>query len=105
MANHNPPANGFNNNPENINRNGRPPKEHTLTDILKEALSQPRTESGKLKKQELIDLMLELALDERDKDMIKYIFDRTDGKPRQSMDIDAKTNLNVIYLDKQDEEI
>ena len=87
MANPNP-STGFQDHPENINTEGRPPKDHTLTEILKDALKQPRTEDGKLKKEQLIDLMLEMALTDKDKDMIKYIFDRTDGKARQGMDID-----------------
>lgn len=100
-------GNGFDKHPENINRNGRPPKDHTLTEILKEALAQPRDEDGKLKKEQLIDLMLELALNEKDKDMIKYIFDRTDGKPRQGMDIDlsgetTQTTRFVVEGNEQD---
>lgn len=82
------PKNGFAEHPENINREGRPPKDHTLTELLKEALKQPRTKDGKIKKQALIDIMLEMAIDDKDKDMIKYIFDRTDGKPKMSMDVE-----------------
>ena len=43
------------------NPNGRPPKEHTLTDLLREALEQPYNETGKSKKQAVIDKVFELA--------------------------------------------
>ena len=88
MANHNP-STSFADHPENINRAGRPPKDMSLTELLKQALSQPRTEDGKTKKQELIDIMLDMALTDKDKDMIKYLFNRVDGMPKQSMDIEV----------------
>lgn len=64
---------------------GRPPKEHCLTDLLKEALDQPHNQTGTTKKQMLIDKMYELA-EQGDVNILKYLFDRIDGKPLQTIE-------------------
>ena len=33
--------------------------------------------------------MLDMALTDKDKDMIKYLFNRVDGMPKQSMDVEV----------------
>lgn len=104
MSNHNTPTTGFHTNPENINRNGRPPKDHTLTELLKKALSQPRTEDGKTKKQELIDIMLDLALVDKDKDIMKYIYNRLEGMPKQSMDIEVEDITPTKFIIEGEED-
>ena len=80
------PTNGFDKRSEDINRNGRPPKEFTLTNILRENLNQVNDETGKTKKQEVIDKMYELAVDKGDVQMMKYLIDRIDGKPLQTIE-------------------
>lgn len=67
------------------NPKGRPPKEHCLTDLLKEALEQEHNKTGKTKKQMIIDKMYELA-NEGDVSILKYLFDRIDGKPLQQIE-------------------
>jgi hypothetical protein len=52
------------------NPNGRPPKGTALTDILR----------MKLDKEKFVDLLIELAFKERDPAIIKYIYDRYEGK-------------------------
>ena len=42
---------------------GRPPKEHCLTDMLKETLDQPYNDTGKTHKQMVIEKMYERAID------------------------------------------
>lgn len=64
---------------------GRPPKEHCLTDLLKEALDQEYNDTGKTKKQMVIDKMYELAIS-GDPIILKYFFDRIDGKPLQTIE-------------------
>jgi len=78
------PSNGFDKNPQNINRNGRPPKEYSMTDLLRTALEEPYDDSGKTNKRMVIDKMLELA-NEGDSIILKYLFDRIDGKPLQQV--------------------
>ena len=93
--------NGFDKSKENINRNGRPKKEHCLTDLLKEALDQPHTKSGKTNKQMIIDKMFEKA-DAGDPIILKYLFDRIDGKPLQT--IEANIKRDETDLSKLSEE-
>ena len=93
------PTRTFADRPEDINRNGRPKKEHSLTDLLKETLNQPATEKGKTKKQEVIDKMYEIAVTKGDVQMLKYLIDRVDGKPLQQIEADIKTEgfqINII---------
>ena len=77
---------------------GRPPKEHCLTDMLKEALNQPHNETGITKKEMLINKMYELA-DGGDVNILKYLFDRIDGKPLQQIE---NTNFNHNEDDMSD---
>ena len=92
----------FSTRPENINLNGRPPKEHCLTDLLKEALDQEHTETGKTNKQMVIDKMFELA-NKGDSIILKYLFDRIDGKPLQQIEAKVETDANV-YIGKEFDE-
>ena len=56
------------------NPGGRPPKEQALTDLLKE----------KADKNELVDRLLEWS--KEDSTILRYIFDRIDGKPRETLE-------------------
>lgn len=83
------PSNGFNKNPQNINKNGRPPKEQSLTDILI-ALSE-----GKKRNINGIDYDWKEALGVKlwemafngDIHAIKYLYNRVDGSPKQSLSV------------------
>jgi len=81
--------NGFDKRPEDINHNGRPKKEHCLTDLLKETLDKERTDTGKTNKQMIIDKMFELA-EKGDSIILKYLFDRVDGKPLQTIEANVR---------------
>lgn len=72
------------------NPNGRPKKEHGLTDLLRKALDEPHDETGITNKQMVIDKMFELA-NKGDAIILKYLFDRIDGKPLQTIE---NTNFN-----------
>jgi len=74
-----------------INRKGRPKKGQSLTDILAWALDQNRTEKNEqgetrtvLSRQLLAEKLINLAL-EGDIPAIKYIMDRIDGKPVETV--------------------
>jgi hypothetical protein len=66
------------------NPNGRPKKENCLTDILK----------SKVDAEDLAERLINAA---NNGDMIamKYIYDRIDGRPKESVDIDSRSDVNM----------
>jgi hypothetical protein len=81
-----------------INRKGRPKKGQTLTDILDWALDQKRKikneetgeEKSLLLRQMLAQRLIYKAVDEGDVPAIKYIFDRLDGRPKETIEMSEK---------------
>jgi hypothetical protein len=81
-----------------INRKGRPKKGQTLTDILDWALDQKRKirneetgeEKSLLLRQMLAQRLIQKAVDEGDVPAIKYIYDRLDGKPKETIEMSEK---------------
>ena len=71
------------------NPNGRPRKGKALTDIL-ERYSKRRIENGdetkKSRKEMLAAILWDMALNDKDLAAIKYIYDRIDGRPKESID-------------------
>lgn len=55
---------------------GRPPKGEALTDVLK----------SKLNKEEIADKLIEIALEKGDLAALKYIYDRVDGRPKETIE-------------------
>ena len=68
-----------------INRAGRPPKGQALTDILNGKLDMDH-KPGKTKREAVAEKLIELAL-KGDMAALRYIFDRCDGKPRESLEL------------------
>jgi hypothetical protein len=66
----------FDKNPETINRNGRPPKEKCLTNLL----------TQKLDKDKFCEKVIELAM-EGDLTAIRYVLNYVDGMPKQTMEL------------------
>jgi hypothetical protein len=66
-----------------INRSGRPRKNQSLTEALEKELRRKRA-TGKTGKVELARTLVDLALT-GDTIVIKYIYDRLDGKPRETV--------------------
>ena len=64
------------------NPNGRPKKGTALTDVLKQKVD-PET---------IADKLIELALD-GDMPALKYVYDRIDGKPKESIDLDHSGDI------------
>ena len=93
---------GFQLKPENINRAGRPKKEEALTDLLKLYLSGTDG-SKKERNQILIEKLYKMATTQDDLAAIKYIINRIDGKPVDRKDVELNTDINVIYVDPEDE--
>jgi hypothetical protein len=83
-----------------INRKGRPKKGQTMTDILDWALDQKRKitddKTGREKllmlRHLLAERLISKAIDDGDVSAIKYIYDRLDGRPKESIDISAPRN-------------
>jgi hypothetical protein len=81
-----------------INRRGRPKKGQTLTDILDWALDQKRRikdgetgeEKSLLLRHMLAQRLIDKAVDEGDVPAIKYIFDRLDGRPKETIEMTEK---------------
>lgn len=71
----------------NINRKGRPPKGETLTDALREYAEKKDVDFGDQKlsrKQALSQKLWQMALG-GDMQAMKYIYDRIDGTPTQTI--------------------
>jgi len=66
------------------NPNGRPKKENCLTDILK----------SKVDAEDLAERLINAA-NNGDMTAMKYIYDRIDGRPRESVDIDSRSDVNM----------
>jgi hypothetical protein len=77
---------------KNINRNGRPKKGQSLTDILNFELDQK--EGGTLKRQRIAQRLVELA-EGGDFQAIRYIFDRTDGKCAETVKADIAGKMAI----------
>jgi hypothetical protein len=69
-----------------INRRGRPKKGQALTDILNYKLDQ-RDGSGKLQREAVAEKLIGLAL-EGDMTAIRYVMDRVDGKPKETLSLE-----------------
>jgi hypothetical protein len=77
------------------NPHGRPKKGKGLTDLLEKTLAKKRLD-GKTGKAALADALIALAIDEKDIAAIKYVYDRVDGRPRESVtfgNTDIETKL------------
>lgn len=80
MPNPNPKS-GFDVNPQNINRNGRPPKGYSITEWFREMLS-----SNPEVKEELGNAILEKAR-KGDVAAQKLVWNYIDGMPQQKVDV------------------
>lgn len=85
---------GFRDHPENINRKGRPKKGETFTDVIEIELNkknvQLKTENGVeliSGKEAVVRKLINLAVVDESFPAIKYLMDRMDGSPRQSVSV------------------
>lgn len=104
------PVAGFNANPQNINKKGRPKEAWTMSGILKEALEE-QDETGTPYKLIINRKLRSLAL-QGDIVAIKEVNNRIDGQSQQKTDITSGgkpipllTNLNVSNNDSDKETI
>lgn len=96
------PPEGFNKHPENINRNGRPKKGLTLTDIAKEILEEEIIKDGKptgrTRKEALIRRVADLAY-EGNETMIKLLWNYVDGLPKERVEIEGKVGHYITQVE------
>jgi len=70
------------------NPRGRPRKGETLTDLLREKLETTKTTRDKLtRKEKIAEKLLSLA-ESGDLGALRYVFDRLDGKPRETIEME-----------------
>ena len=97
---------GFGDNPQNINRAGRPPKGQALTDILREQAEREDVDGkdGKMSRRDAIAQKLwQMALS-GDIHAIKYMYDRLDGRARELHEIShVEPTPIVVTKDEGDE--
>lgn len=96
---------GFDKNPQNINRKGRPKKEQSFTYFLWEVLSEEAVAyKGQMitGKEAVARKALELAL-KGDIAAIKYIADRLDGAPGQTVDATVLSINRPSFLLKKND--
>jgi hypothetical protein len=68
------------------NPKGRPRKGKSLTEALEKALKQKR-EDGRKTYDVLAATLIELAIQDKNIQALRYIYDRTDGKPTESIEL------------------
>ncbi|GHU72439.1 hypothetical protein FACS189450_10230 [Spirochaetia bacterium] len=78
------------------NPNGRPRKGKTLTEAL-EKYANKRV-GGVSNRDALAKTLFDLALVNKDVAAIKYVYDRIDGRPRETIAADVKGNIISIGL-------
>ena len=88
-----------------INRSGRPKKGMALTDILNYKLDLAH-KAGKLKREAVAETLIETALGD-DVAVLRYIFDRVDGRPMQTavvemQDISEETKKRMMSIFKEE---
>ncbi len=91
MPNHNKPLAGFNSNPENINRNGRPKAEWTIAGLIREALERTDKE-GITDKQYVYQKLVDLAKN-GDVAALKEINNRLEGQAVAKQEVEIKKSL------------
>jgi len=73
---------------KNINRNGRPPKDLAISDLLRSESLEVDQDTGKTKRELMIKAVWDLALkDPPERWAVEFILDRTEGKPMQTQKV------------------
>ena len=84
----------FEKNDPRINRAGRPKKGTALTDILNYKLDA-KDDNGKLRRELIAEKLIQLA-ETGDIAAIRYLTDRIDGKPVETIKADVRGNVVSI---------
>lgn len=96
------PVAGFNANPQNINKAGRPPRDWTVSGLIEEAMEEA-DETGVPAKKLIYQKLVALAK-RGDMQAVKEINQRLDGMPKQDVGlsgtVDLKGLVEVSYAKK-----
>lgn len=85
------------------NPNGRPPKEFSITNALRELLSEHNPETKIERYKELLNKALTMAM-RGDGDMLKYLINRIEGMPKGSeTNVAVQINQYTGSLEQQQE--
>jgi hypothetical protein len=90
---------GFDKNPQNINKKGRPKKDESMTKILESVMQEYSVNmngSKILAKEAIARKALEIAL-KGDVTAIKYLYDRLDGTPKQTQEISGPNGGPIAF--------
>jgi hypothetical protein len=68
------------------NPGGRPKKGKSLTEALQKAMNR-KTAEGKKNYDALADTLVKLAIEDKNITAIKYIMDRVDGRPKETIEM------------------
>jgi len=86
------------------NPNGRPKKSEAMTDILRgelDTLDLTDDEGNELPaKQAIARKLISLAMG-GDIPAMKYVYDRIDGRPKESIDLEHSGELTVVFEDAE----
>ena len=90
------PVAGFNANPENINRDGRPKREWTWDGMLNDAMEE-QDETGESYKKIIVRKIRSLGA-KGDMVAIKEIFQRMDGMPKQTNELQGELKVSGVVV-------
>lgn len=77
------------------NPNGRPPKGEALTDVLR----------SKVNKEAIAERLIEIAMEKGDIAALKYIYDRIDGRPVETVNQNIKEIPEYVgFIDSRNTE-
>jgi len=86
------------------NPNGRPKKTEAMTEILRAELNTLDLEDAEGNpipaKQAIARRLIALAMD-GDVPAMKYVYDRIDGRPKESIDLEHSGELTVVFEDAE----
>lgn len=101
---------GFTDNPDHINKNGRPKNDFSITYWMKEYLAQAEPGHEKERYKELAELICVKAA-HGDRHFTKLVLDRVDGAVPLEVKVDnkelqnlANTLMDIYKLDKKDDD-
>lgn len=90
----------FSKNDPNINREGRPPKGKSFTDVLNRIMDEQLQSMDGMEKREALMRKLVKAAFDGEQWAMNAVMDRIDGKPTQKVD---QTNKNLTVHINQDD--
>jgi len=92
------PKNGFDKNPQNINRKGRPPRGWTWADVFEKEVEKQSIKDKKTIKQVMVKAMIDKVVKYKDVSAFKEIANRMDGMPKQAVEAKITGELSLMEV-------